>query len=96
MHTSSYWIGHFKENAKKLRINWNTEPKLTAHELANILPSLQAWHSFLLCNIVPGMVSPPPLVKAGGNSFSLYMRRMDLKYKKTLHTITSSLIMQMT
>jgi len=31
------------------------------------------------------------LFKAGGNTFSLYMRRMDLKYKKTLHIITSPL-----
>lgn len=34
------------------------------------------------------------LFKAGGNSFSLYLRKIDLKYKKTLHMITAPLIMQ--
>lgn len=43
MHTSNYWIGHFNKNAKKLRINWDTEPQLTNEELATILPALQAW-----------------------------------------------------
>lgn len=43
MYTSNYWIGHFKENIKKLRINWDVKPKLTNEELSTILPSLQAW-----------------------------------------------------
>ncbi len=43
MHTSSYWIGHFKENANQKRVNWNVKPGITDHEIAVILPSLQAW-----------------------------------------------------
>ena len=43
MHTSNYWIGHFKANAQEKRINWDTKPKITSAEIAAILPSLQAW-----------------------------------------------------
>ena len=43
MHTSNYWIGHFKENANQKRVDWNTMPAITADEIALVLPSLQAW-----------------------------------------------------
>jgi len=43
MHTSNYWISHFKENATKRRINWTVEPAISTDELNQILPSLQAW-----------------------------------------------------
>ncbi|MGZ3753569.1 MAG: ferritin-like domain-containing protein [Mucilaginibacter sp.] len=43
MHTSNYWIGHFKSNALQQRVDWAAAPKLTDAELATILPSLQAW-----------------------------------------------------
>ncbi|MBD1364822.1 ferritin-like domain-containing protein [Mucilaginibacter sp. ZT4R22] len=43
MHTSNYWIGHFKANAREKRIDWNLFPSLTAEEVKIILPSLQAW-----------------------------------------------------
>jgi hypothetical protein len=36
------------------------------------------------------------LFKAGGNNFSIYMRKMDRKYLKTLNRITTPLAMQMT
>ncbi len=43
MHTSNYWIRHFKENATHKRVNWNLMPAITPNEIASILPSLQAW-----------------------------------------------------
>jgi hypothetical protein len=43
MHTSYYWIGHFKENARHKRVNWNLAPTITQDEIEVILPSLQAW-----------------------------------------------------
>lgn len=43
MHTSNYWIGHFKENANHKRVDWNKMPAITQNEIATILPSLQAW-----------------------------------------------------
>jgi len=43
MHTSNYWIGHFKENANQKRVNWATMPTITPEEIVLILPSLQAW-----------------------------------------------------
>jgi hypothetical protein len=43
MRTSSYWIGHFRENANQKRVNWNVKPDITDYEVAVILPSLQAW-----------------------------------------------------
>jgi hypothetical protein len=43
MHTSNYWIGHFKANAREKRIDWNLFPSLTTEEMKIILPSLQAW-----------------------------------------------------
>ena len=43
MHTSNYWIGHFKANANEKRIDWNLFPSLTVEEMKIILPSLQAW-----------------------------------------------------
>jgi len=43
MHTSSYWITHFKANALQKRINWNQPANITAKEIDTILKSLQAW-----------------------------------------------------
>jgi len=43
MHTSNYWIGHFRANAWYKRVNWDQTPDITTAELAQILPSLQAW-----------------------------------------------------
>jgi len=43
MHTSNYWIGHFKINASIKRVNWNLRPVITPEEVNVILPSLQAW-----------------------------------------------------
>ena len=43
MHTSNYWIGHFKANALEKRINWDSKPNITPKEICAILPSLQAW-----------------------------------------------------
>jgi hypothetical protein len=43
MHTSSYWIGHFKANALIKRVNWNLAPSISEHEINTILASLQAW-----------------------------------------------------
>lgn len=43
MHTSNYWLAHFKLNATKKRIDWNTEPTISSAEVENILHSLQAW-----------------------------------------------------
>lgn len=43
MHTSNYWIGHFKANALIKRVNWNLAPSISEHEISTILASLQAW-----------------------------------------------------
>jgi len=43
MHTTNYWIGHFRENAGQKRVNWNKGPGITANEIASVLSSLQAW-----------------------------------------------------
>lgn len=43
MHTSNYWIGHFRENAVQKRVNWDMMPTITPDEMVTILPSLQAW-----------------------------------------------------
>lgn len=43
MHTSNYWIGHFKINASIKRVKWNLRPVITPEEVKVILPSLQAW-----------------------------------------------------
>jgi hypothetical protein len=43
MHTSNYWIAHFKANAQQKRIDWNLFSSLTTEEIKIILPSLQAW-----------------------------------------------------
>ncbi|OOQ60716.1 ferritin-like domain-containing protein [Mucilaginibacter pedocola] len=43
MHTSNYWIRHFRENARHQRIDWHLYPKLSKEEMDIILPSLQAW-----------------------------------------------------
>jgi hypothetical protein len=40
MHTSNYWIGHFKANANQKRVNWAAGPNIDADEVAVILPSL--------------------------------------------------------
>ncbi|MDP9082014.1 MAG: ferritin-like domain-containing protein [Bacteroidota bacterium] len=43
MHTSAYWIGHFKVNLLQKRINWDQQPNITQNEINTILHSLQAW-----------------------------------------------------
>jgi hypothetical protein len=43
MHTSNYWIRHFKANALEKRVNWSLKPVITPKEIVTILPSLQAW-----------------------------------------------------
>jgi len=43
MHTSSYWIQHFKSNATKKRVDWTLEPNISTDEIKTILSSLQAW-----------------------------------------------------
>ncbi|PAW93101.1 hypothetical protein CKK33_06185 [Mucilaginibacter sp. MD40] len=43
MHTTDFWIRHFKENARHQRINWSLAPTITKDEIDEILPSLQAW-----------------------------------------------------
>ncbi len=43
MHTSNYWIGHFKANALEKRVNWDIIPTITPGEIVTVLPSLQAW-----------------------------------------------------
>jgi len=43
MHTSNYWIAHFKENLLQKRINWAQETNITQNEIKIILHSLQAW-----------------------------------------------------
>ena len=43
MHTSNYWIGHFKVNACIKRVNWNLAPAISEDEIITILSSLQAW-----------------------------------------------------
>jgi len=43
MHTSNYWIGHFKANATQKRVDWTNGPSITKAEIDTILPSLQAW-----------------------------------------------------
>ena len=42
MHTSSYWINHFKENLTKQRIHWQM-PEVSSAEKQAILYSLKAW-----------------------------------------------------
>ncbi|WP_428330493.1 ferritin-like domain-containing protein [Mucilaginibacter sp.] len=43
MHSSNYWIKHFKANALQKRINWAQEPNISTDEIETILHSLQAW-----------------------------------------------------
>ncbi|SHM86193.1 ferritin-like domain-containing protein [Chitinophaga sp. CF418] len=43
MKTSNQWILHFKENAKKQRIDWSLSPDISEQEISAILHSLQAW-----------------------------------------------------
>ncbi|MDB5142219.1 MAG: hypothetical protein JWQ66_932 [Mucilaginibacter sp.] len=43
MHTSNYWIRHFKANALEKRVNWNIIPIITPGEIVTVLSSLQAW-----------------------------------------------------
>ncbi|CAN5445382.1 hypothetical protein BH09BAC6_BH09BAC6_26980 [soil metagenome] len=43
MHTSNYWIGHFKANALQQRVDWEQASAITPKETAVILASLQAW-----------------------------------------------------
>jgi hypothetical protein len=43
MHTSNFWIRHFKENAGHQRVNWKNQPSINKDELSTILHPLQAW-----------------------------------------------------
>ncbi|GAA4929603.1 ferritin-like domain-containing protein [Mucilaginibacter defluvii] len=43
MHTSNYWVAHFRANATQHRINWEQLPLISLKEIDHILPSLQAW-----------------------------------------------------
>lgn len=43
MKTSNQWILHFKENAKRQRIDWSLKPEISEQEISAILHSLQAW-----------------------------------------------------
>ncbi|HVW16345.1 MAG TPA: hypothetical protein VHB54_21105 [Mucilaginibacter sp.] len=43
MHTSNYWIRHFKANALEKRVDWTTKPQISPGELKCLLTSLQAW-----------------------------------------------------
>jgi hypothetical protein len=43
MHTTNYWIGHFKANALEKRVDWTVGPQVTPAELKQVLSSLQAW-----------------------------------------------------
>lgn len=43
MHTSKYWIRHFKASAAEQRINWSLQPNITMKETATILHSLRVW-----------------------------------------------------
>lgn len=43
MHTSKYWVAHFRANATQHRINWEQLPLISLEEIQRILPSLQAW-----------------------------------------------------
>ncbi|WP_240663484.1 ferritin-like domain-containing protein [Mucilaginibacter limnophilus] len=43
IHTSNYWIGHFKANAFQKRVDWDKFPEISEAEINTILSSLQAW-----------------------------------------------------
>jgi len=43
IHSSQFWIAHYKENLTKKRIDWSVEPCLSTDEKDNILNSLKAW-----------------------------------------------------
>ena len=43
IHSSNFWIRHFKESARHQRINWSIGPSITEEERLNILRSMQAW-----------------------------------------------------
>ncbi len=43
MHSSSFWISHFQENARHQKIDWSTTPAIQEKEKEQILYSLKAW-----------------------------------------------------
>lgn len=43
MHSTSFWLRHFKANAGQHRINWDLPPAITRDETRAILLSMQAW-----------------------------------------------------
>ncbi|MBE7174763.1 MAG: ferritin-like domain-containing protein [Mucilaginibacter polytrichastri] len=43
MISSQEWIRHFERNALEQRVNWSQPANISEAELAEILPSLQAW-----------------------------------------------------
>lgn len=53
------------------------------------------YKAFFYCTSALVWFAHRRLFKAGGNTFSSYMRKMGYKYQKTIYTITTSLAMQM-
>ena len=43
IHSSAFWIEHFKQNLKNQRVNWALDPQISADEKEAILYSLKAW-----------------------------------------------------
>lgn len=43
MKTSRDWVGHFTQNLKKQRIDWELKPQITTQQKKAILYSLKAW-----------------------------------------------------
>lgn len=43
MHSSNYWLGHFKASATQQRIDWETPPDVLYEEIKTITTSMQAW-----------------------------------------------------
>ncbi len=43
IHSSSFWINHYQENATQQRVDWEIQPNITSEEKENILYSLKAW-----------------------------------------------------
>ena len=43
IHSSAFWVNHYKNNLLNKRINWDIKPSITDHEKKQILYSLKAW-----------------------------------------------------
>lgn len=43
IHTSLFWITHYKNNSTQKRVDWSIKPNITKSEKENILYSLKAW-----------------------------------------------------